>query len=330
MLRLAPGLRGRGPRSRHPTRHTQHSRKMTARMRGARAVAAVAGSAASQQHPPFEEALARARSLDLSNQGAWRDWCKDSTNVSDEERASSATLPLPKRPDRVHSDSGFQGYAHWLAAPEAGTPAKRPRTGPYSASRVQAAPPTPSTPGARALPYVCSTCSRKRSPRHVTQRSRTLGDGTGADALRSNVEQQAAALNAAMLAALEHDRAHPPGQGQQGVQRYCLRHVANAVDGLRVADEKGRSAKAPPSAAVVFKAFVQQAKNRRATATVAPEEAWRKVWPRPSCVGPIQAAYLYGAFAACHSSGDYAKHMQTGGSSDSKWMPKPRIVHLCR
>ena len=287
---------------------------------------AAADSGAAGLYPPFEEALARARSLNLSSQSEWRAWCQVSANVTAD---GTSTLPLPKRPDRVYKESGWLGIGHWLTAPD--TPAKRRRTGSHTATpaRQRQQLHTPTTP--QTATYVCAVCRKKESPRPVTHRARTVGDGVGDSFLRDAVEQHAGHLKEAIGSAEEHDRTHPPAPGDQTLAKYCLKYVATSIKGLQVAGARGRGTpKDPPTAAAVVQAFVGVGRNRREAAAAASQpEPWRTTWPRPS-MGALQAGYLYKAFALYYASGAYHRHMQTGGSSDSKWMPKPLIIQLCR
>jgi hypothetical protein len=277
-------------------------------------------SAPPARHPLFQDALARARALNLRNQQEWRDWCRSGSQTA------GGLLPLPHVPERVYKNSGWQGYNHWLTRPPVlDTPAnKRRRVDDYRTPPQQR---TGSAPVHQL--FVCAVCSAKKSPRTVTHRSETVGDGTGEGALVATVEQRAAELQTAMRAAAAHDRAHPPRQGEQPVADYCLNFLVNSVDGLQRSGLHGRSAiKAPPAAAAVWGAFIRSVKERHAAAATPSTEPWRGMWPRPP-MGPLQAGYLYRAFAQYHSSGDYQRK-KTGGASDSKWMPKRRIIELCR
>ena len=57
-----------------------------------------------KQFLPFKEALLRARSLKLTSNTEWREWCKTSARPAN----------IPSRPDRVFKHAGWQGYGHWL------------------------------------------------------------------------------------------------------------------------------------------------------------------------------------------------------------------------
>ena len=57
---------------------------------------------------PFEEALKVARSLRLSNQREWRDWCK----------AGNRPANIHTHPETMYKSSGWQGWVHWLGTAE--------------------------------------------------------------------------------------------------------------------------------------------------------------------------------------------------------------------
>ena len=131
-----------------------------------------------------------------------------------------------------------------------------------------------------------------------------------------------------MVAADDHDRAHPPQAGDQTVVEYCLKYVANSVAGLQVR-KRQPVAPAQPGPANVVQAFLRAAAKPQKGATAVPQEAWRSLWPRP-VISPLHAGILYADFNAYYTSGAHAQYEQRGGSCDSKWMPKARIIALCR
>ena len=53
---------------------------------------------------PFEEALAVARSLELATRREWQAWCKE----------GMCPANVPRGPDQVYTDGGWQGWGHWL------------------------------------------------------------------------------------------------------------------------------------------------------------------------------------------------------------------------
>ena len=61
-------------------------------------------SSHTKQFLTFARALALARSLRLASQKAWYVWCKEGMCPTD----------VPRRPDRVYKDGGWQGWGHWL------------------------------------------------------------------------------------------------------------------------------------------------------------------------------------------------------------------------
>ena len=56
-------------------------------------------------HRPFLRALAFARSLQLRCRSEWQAWCTGDTRPPD----------IPKQPEAVYADAGWQSYEHWLA-----------------------------------------------------------------------------------------------------------------------------------------------------------------------------------------------------------------------
>jgi len=176
--------------------------------------------------------------------------------------------------------------------------------------------------------YVCRLCNRKSSPRPATHRTNTVGDGTGEDALKATVEQRARDLQACVVAADQHDRTHPPQAGDQPVADYCLKYVANSVPGRQLR-KRQPVAPALPGCANVVRAFLRTLAERHEGAAAVPQEAWRSMWPCP-VISPLHAGILHSDFDAHYESGACAAHEQSGGSCDSKWMPKPRMMALCR
>ena len=57
-----------------------------------------------KQFLPFKEALLRARSLKLTSNTEWREWCKTSARPAN----------IPSDPRKAHTYDGWQGCGHWL------------------------------------------------------------------------------------------------------------------------------------------------------------------------------------------------------------------------
>ena len=61
---------------------------------------------------PFEDALAVARSLGLASSTEWRAWCKE----------GMCPPNVPRGPNEVYKDAGWQGWGHWLGTGNKGNP----------------------------------------------------------------------------------------------------------------------------------------------------------------------------------------------------------------
>merc|ERR1711969_389162 len=73
---------------------------------------------------PFAAARAFARSLGLTNQKAWREWCKGGARPPD----------IPTNPSKVYKDEGWAGFGDWLGT---GNVANRDiRMRPFAAARA--------------------------------------------------------------------------------------------------------------------------------------------------------------------------------------------------
>ena len=64
---------------------------------------------------PFEEALAVARSLELATRREWQAWCKE----------GMCPANVPRGPDQVYTDGGWQGWGHWLGTGNQSSKAKK-------------------------------------------------------------------------------------------------------------------------------------------------------------------------------------------------------------
>ena len=53
----------------------------------------------------FEDALALARSLGLSSEKEWREWCKSGARPAN----------MPANPRQYYKHEGWQGLGHWLS-----------------------------------------------------------------------------------------------------------------------------------------------------------------------------------------------------------------------
>ena len=70
---------------------------------------------------PFAEALVVARSLNLASVFEWREWCKE----------GMCPPNVPRRPDQVYKDGGWQGWGHWLGTGNQSSKAKKEQFLPF-------------------------------------------------------------------------------------------------------------------------------------------------------------------------------------------------------
>ena len=70
------------------------------------------GNQHTKEFLPFGEALAVARSLELSSRMEWKVWCREGLRP----------LEVPSDPPRVYKDHGWQGWGHWLGTGNQGNP----------------------------------------------------------------------------------------------------------------------------------------------------------------------------------------------------------------
>ena len=284
-------------------------------------------------HRPFAQALEYVRSLGLANQSGYR------------ERSKLIGWPadVPREPARVHRDSGWQGFEHWLGTGEHAAPMTRTATVSAAVGNVPVATPRRPSPRSHRSPAhkgcpECPHCqamgvgldtSIRLSPRTPSQ-MQVPAQGSASSRARCTVpnlsdpqargERAADVLATHVELASTHDRYNPTAPGERPMREQVLRYVAAKIPGLQVAGTNAPDGAGHSQGSAV----VAHAAHER-TARPVDKPLHRVIWPKLK-VNDCACRYALHYFASYVHSGDYAEHYTPGGSARDRYMSRERKI----